>query len=59
MEVVQARPLRFEAGTESAEQQNVLPADKKVRFLIAVLLALGCGAVVFVVAAIRHRRNKE
>ena len=46
-----------EAGT--AEQQNVLPTDKKVQFLIAVLLALGCGAVIFVVAAIRRRRSKE
>ena len=46
-----------EAGT--AEQQNVLPTDKKVQLLIAVLLALGCGAVIFVVAAIRRRRRKE
>ena len=46
-----------EAGT--AEQQNVLPTDKKVQFLIAVLLALGCGAVIVVAAAIRRRRSEE
>lgn len=46
-----------EAGTKTVEQQNVLPTDKKVQFLIAVLLALGCGAVI--VVAIRRRRSKE
>lgn len=46
-----------EAGT--AEQQNVLPTDKKVQFLIAVLLALGCGAVIAVAVAIRRRRSQE
>ncbi len=51
--------LSEEAGTKTAEQQNVLLADKKVQFLIAALLALGCGAVLFVVTAIRRRRNKE
>ena len=48
-----------ETGTKTAEQQNVLPSDKKIRFLIAVLLALGCGAVIVVVAAVRRRRSKE
>lgn len=48
-----------ETGTKTAEQQTVLPTDKKVQLLIAVLLALGCGAVIFVVAAIRRRRRKE
>lgn len=48
-----------EAGTKTVEQQNVLPTDKKVQFLIAVLLALGCGAVIVVVVAIRRRRSKE
>lgn len=51
--------LRGEAGTKTVEQQNVLPTDKKVQFLIAVLLALGCGAAIVVVAAIRRRRSKE
>ena len=51
--------LSEEAGTKTAEQQNVLLTDKKVQFLIAALLALGCGAVLFVVTAIRRRRNKE
>lgn len=46
-----------EAGT--AEQQNVLPTDKKVQFLIAVLLVLGCGAVIAVAVAIRRRRSQE
>lgn len=46
-----------EAGT--AEQQNVLPTDKKVQFLIAVLLALGCGALIAVAVAIRRRRSEE
>lgn len=49
--------LSEEAGT--AEQQNVLPTDKKVQFLIAVLLALGCGAVIAVAVAIRRRRSQE
>ena len=48
-----------EAGTKTVEQQTVLPTDKKAQLLIAVLLALGCGAVIFVVAAIRRRRRKE
>lgn len=46
-----------EAGT--AEQQNVLPTDKKVQFLIAVLLALGCGALIAVAVATRRRRSEE
>lgn len=46
-----------EAGT--AEQQNVLPMDKKVQFLIAVLLALGCGALIAVAVATRRRRSEE
>lgn len=49
--------LSEEAGTKAVEQQNVLPTDKKVQFLIAVLLALGCGAAIVVVAAVRHRRS--
>ena len=50
-----------EAGTKTVEQQNVLPTDKKVQFLIALFLAIGCGAavVVVVVVAIRCRRSKE
>lgn len=44
-----------DAGT--AEQQNVLPTDKKVQFLIAALLVLGCGAVIAVAIAIRRRRS--
>lgn len=50
--------LSEEAGTKTVEQR-VLPTDKKAQPLIAVLLALGCGAVIFVVAAIRRRRSKE
>ena len=46
-----------EAGT--AEQQNVLPTDKKVQFLIAVLLVLGCGAVIVVVVAVRRHRSRD
>lgn len=46
-----------EAGTKTVEQQNVLPTDKKVQFLIALFLAIGCSAVV--VVAIRCRRSKE
>lgn len=46
-----------EAGT--VEQQNVLPTDKKVQFLIAVLLALGCGALIAVAVATRRRRSEE
>lgn len=49
--------LSEEAGTKAVEQQNVLPTDKKVQFLIAVLLALGCGAAIDVVAAVRRRRS--
>ena len=49
--------LSEEAGTKTAEQQNVLPRDKKVQFLIAALLALGCGAAIVVVAAVRRRRS--
>ena len=49
--------LSEEAGTKAVEQQNVLPTDKKVQFLIAVLLALGCGAAIVVVAAVRRRRS--
>ena len=49
--------LSEEAGTKAVEQQNVLPTDKKVRFLIAALQALGCGAVIVVVAAIRRRKG--
>ena len=48
-----------EAGTKTVEQQNVLPTDKKVQFLITVLLALGCGAVIAVAVAIRRRRSEE
>lgn len=51
--------LSGEAGTKAVEQQNVLPTDKKAQFLIALLLAIGCSAVIVVVAAIRRRRNKE
>ena len=51
--------LSEEAGTKTAEQQNVLPTDKKVQFLIAVLLALGCGAVIVVVVAVRRRRSRD
>lgn len=51
--------LSEEAGTKTVEQQGVLPTDKKAQPLIAVLLVLGCGAVIFVVAAIRRRRSKE
>lgn len=49
--------LSEEVGTKAVEQQNVLPTDKKVQFLIAVLLALGCGAAIVVVAAVRRRRS--
>ena len=49
--------LSEEAGTKAVEQQNVLPTDKKVQFLIAVLLALGCGAAIVIVAAVRRRRS--
>ena len=49
--------LSEEAKTKAVEQQNVLPTDKKVQFLIAVLLALGCGAAIVVVAAVRRRRS--
>lgn len=49
--------LSEEAGTKAVEQQNVLPTDKKVQFLIAMLLALGCGAAIVVVAAVRRRRS--
>ena len=49
--------LSEEAETKAVEQQNVLPTDKKVQFLIAVLLALGCGAAIVVVAAVRRRRS--
>ena len=50
--------LSEEAGTKTVEQR-VLPTDKKAQPLIAALLALGCGAVIFFVAAIRRRRSKE
>ena len=49
--------LSEEAGTKAVEQQNVLSTDKKVQFLIAALLALGCGAAIVVVAAVRRRRS--
>ena len=49
--------LSEEAGTKTAEQQNVPPTDKKTQLLIAALLALGCGAVIVVVAAIRRRKG--
>ena len=48
-----------EAGTKTAEQQNVLPTDKKVQFLIAVLLVLGCGAAIAVIVAIRRRHRSR
>ena len=51
--------LSEEAGTETVEQQGVLPTDKKFQLLIALLLAIGCSAVIVVVAAIRRRRSKE
>ena len=51
--------LSEEAGTKAVEQQNVLPTDKKAQFLIALLLAIGCSAVIVVVVAIRRRRSKE
>ena len=51
--------LSEEAGTETVEQQNVLPTDKKAQSLIALLLAIGCSAVIVVVVAIRRRRSKE
>ena len=49
--------LSEEAGTKTVEQQNVPPTDKKTQLLIAALLALGCGAVIVVAAAIRRRRS--
>ena len=36
---------------------ELLPTDKKAQFLIAMLLALGCGAAIVVVAAVRRRRS--
>ena len=35
------------------------PTIAEVQFLIALLLAIGCGAVIVVVVAIRRRRSKE
>ena len=48
-----------EAETKTAEQQNILPTDKKVQFLIAALLVLSCGAAIVVVIAVRRRRSRD
>ena len=52
---------RLEWGSRN---QNCRAAERaaygqKVQFLIALLLAIGCGAVIVVVVAIRRRRSKE
>ena len=48
-----------EAETKTAEQQNILPTDKKVQFLIAALLVLGCGAAIVVMIVVRRRRSRD
>ena len=43
--------------TNNAQERSSLPDDKKSQFLIAILLALGCGALIAFLIVIRRRRS--
>ena len=44
---------------KNAQERSSLPDDKKSQLLIAVLLALGCGALIAFLVVIRRRRSQE